>query len=636
MFWNLKTRRSWIGYVFAVLIVALAAAMRLELLQSLGMRAPYVIFFPAVTLAAVFGGIIPGLVATGFAAFLANLFWIEPVGSLSIKDPADMLSLLIFILSGLIISIVCETMHDAQIKLQVSREEAEQKSQLLDFAHDYIMVRDLDSRVIYWNQGAEKGYGFTVAEAIGQVTHELLQTKFPEPLDVIMTELMARGHWEGELVHSRKNGQEIFVQSHWTLNRDAAGNPVSLMEINHDITKQKKAEETVREANLRLQRFNDELESKISERTQELQDINATLEEEIMERQTVQEALQQLNLDLEDIVAQRTRDLQDTNATLEEEVMERQAAQVSLLDLNESLEAKISERTQELQNINASLEEEIMERQAAQEALLKGRDALLKSERQLRHYSEELQETNEELTSFANSIAHDFRSPMVNIKGFSRELGTSLDELRQLINDESLQLPQQVQEKLDELLDRDVPESINFIYSSVDRLDKMVNALLGLARMGRQALVIQDVNMTAIANQAVQSLRHQIETAAIQVTVEALPAVKTNSLAMEQIIGNLLDNAVKYLEPGRPGKIAINFFEEGDRYIYCVEDNGRGVAESDYEKIFQLFRRVGQQDVPGDGMGLAYVRTLVRQLGGRVWCESELGVGTKMMFTVLK
>jgi signal transduction histidine kinase len=73
---------------------------------------------------------------------------------------------------------------------------------------------------------------------------------------------------------------------------------------------------------------------------------------------------------------------------------------------------------------------------------------------------------------------------------------------------------------------------------------------------------------------------------------------------------------------------------EDERYVFSVEDNGPGIAKNDCEKIFQLFRRAGQQDAPGDGMGLAYVRTLVRQLGGRVWCESELGVGTKMMFTV--
>jgi len=636
MFWDLKTRRSWIGYVVAVMIVAAAAGLRLAFLSSLETRATYVTLFPAVTIAAAYGGFYPGLLATALSALLAMLFWIETIGYFTIKTPADIISVIVFLVSGIIISLVCEGMHQAQRKLRDSKEELMVKSELLDFAHDYIMVRDMDSRVVYWNQGAEMGYGFTVAEAVGQVTHELLQTKFLESADVILAELLANGHWAGALVHTRKDGVQIVVYSNQTLKRGAEGEPVSIMEVDHDITMQKKAEETVRETNLRLQRFNAELEDQVLARTSELQELNACLEEEAMERLATQEALEQLNVDLEKIVEQRTRELQDSTAILEEEVVERQAAQEALQDFNENLEAKVAKRTLELQDINAALEEEIMERQAAQEALVESRDALLISERQLRHFSDELQETNGELTSFTNSIAHDFRSPMVNIKGFSRELGMSLDELRQLLHDALLRLPKQVQEKVAEVLDKDVPDSLNFIYSSVDKLDRMVNALLGLARIGRQELVLQDVDIGVIVQQAVQSFKHQIETNTIQITVGALPTVKTHSMAMEQVIGNLVDNAVKYLVPSRPGQISINCADEGDWYVFSVEDNGRGFDESDYEKIFQAFRRVGMHDVPGDGMGLAYVRTLVRQLGGRVWCESELGVGTKMMFTVPK
>ena len=113
-----------------------------------------------------------------------------------------------------------------------------------------------------------------------------------------------------------------------------------------------------------------------------------------------------------------------------------------------------------------------------------------------------------------------------------------------------------------------------------------------------------------------------------------MPIIRSDPLALEQIFSNLMDNAVKYLDPSRPGKISITAISTENEYLFSIRDNGRGIAEEDLSKIFDLFRRVGKQDVPGDGMGLAYIRTILRQLGGGVWCESKLGVGTTMFFTV--
>jgi signal transduction histidine kinase len=104
--------------------------------------------------------------------------------------------------------------------------------------------------------------------------------------------------------------------------------------------------------------------------------------------------------------------------------------------------------------------------------------------------------------------------------------------------------------------------------------------------------------------------------------------------AAEQIFGNLLDNALKYLEPSRPGKMQITAEQNAGETVFTIRDNGRGIAKEDMQKVFELFRRVGRQDVPGEGMGLTYVNTLVRRLGGRLWCESEPGVGSAFKFTI--
>jgi len=98
---------------------------------------------------------------------------------------------------------------------------------------------------------------------------------------------------------------------------------------------------------------------------------------------------------------------------------------------------------------------------------------------------------------------------------------------------------------------------------------------------------------------------------------------------MEQIIGNLIDNAVKYLDPARPGRIVVSGRDLPGGWVeYNIADNGRGISARDHERIFELFRRSGRQDRPGEGLGLAFVRNSVRRLGGAIEVESTLGEGS--------
>lgn len=260
----------------------------------------------------------------------------------------------------------------------------------------------------------------------------------------------------------------------------------------------------------------------------------------------------------------------------------------------------------------------------------------VQAEEAQRCYAEEIAATNAEIKSFVNMIAHDFRTPMVNLKGFSAELGYILAELRQAIGEAESLLSPEIQAKVDELFDKDIPQTQQFIDSSVDRLHRMVETLLTLARMGRRDLNPEEVDLGKLVKDVLQSYQHQVGEGHIQVDVGALPTLETDRLTLEQIIGNLVDNAIKYLVPGRPGKIGITCSEDEAAYVLCVKDNGRGIAVADFDKIFEPFRRAGRQDQPGEGLGLAYVRTLLRKLGGKIWCESEVGIGTTMSFTIPK
>ncbi len=125
---------------------------------------------------------------------------------------------------------------------EVLREQA----QLLDLTHDTVFVRDMNDITTYWNRGAEELYGWGREEAVGKVSHQLMQTIFPAPLEEITATLHRTGRWEGELVHTRRDGTQVTVASRWSLQRDERGQPVATLETNNDITARKQTENALR------------------------------------------------------------------------------------------------------------------------------------------------------------------------------------------------------------------------------------------------------------------------------------------------------------------------------------------------------------------------------------------------------
>jgi PAS domain S-box-containing protein len=257
-----------------------------------------------------------------------------------------------------------------------------------------------------------------------------------------------------------------------------------------------------------------------------------------------------------------------------------------------------------------------------------------RAEAQLKAYSDELQEINEELKSFAYIVSHDLRAPLVNIRGFSEELILGIKEIGPLLEKYLDGFDAEERKKFSEVLKKDIPEALTFIGSSVNRMDNLISAFLKLSRVGRRKLNPEPISMNELVHSVLNSLAHQIESRLIRVTTQELPDVVGDRMALEQIFGNLIDNAVKYLDPDRAGEIEISAEQRDSEPVFHVRDNGRGMAQDDIPKAFEIFRRVGKQDVPGEGMGLAHVKTLVRMHGGRIWCESEPGVGTTFSFTL--
>ena len=271
--------------------------------------------------------------------------------------------------------------------------------------------------------------------------------------------------------------------------------------------------------------------------------------------------------------------------------------------------------------------------------------ALVTARDELRHTNEnleglvaervtELQMANDEIQRFAYIVSHDLRAPLVNVMGFTSELDAARGEIAAFLTDVDRAAPQLVTAGCRAAIDTDLPEALSFIRTSTAKMDRLINAILKLSREGRRVLTPQKLDLNEMIEAQGRTLSQQLAAADAEFVVQAdLPELVSDRLAVEQIFGNLIENATKYLTQGRPGRIEVSGKRHGAFVNYEITDNGRGIEAKDFERVFELFRRSGEQDKPGEGIGLAYVRNLARRLGGNVSVRSEYGAGST--FTVL-
>jgi len=240
----------------------------------------------------------------------------------------------------------------------------------------------------------------------------------------------------------------------------------------------------------------------------------------------------------------------------------------------------------------------------------------------------DLARANDEIQRFAYIVSHDLRSPLVNVMGFTSELQAATGPLNDLVARAKAEAPQILTVEAEEAVAVDLPEAIGFIRSSTQKMDRLINAILRLSREGRRVLTPETLDMAVLLDGIVASLRHRIDDLGAEVIIEThVPGIISDRVAVEQVLSNLIENAIKYLSPNRPGRVIVRGSAAAGRVNFDVIDNGRGIDPKDHERIFELFRRSGVQDQPGEGIGLAHVRALAYRLGGLITCDSTLDQG---------
>ena len=222
-----------------------------------------------------------------------------------------------------------------------------------------------------------------------------------------------------------------------------------------------------------------------------------------------------------------------------------------------------------------------------------------------------LKEKNAELNSFVYTVSHDLKAPLVTIQGMASIL----------------------EEDHAAALDEQGRHYVRRIKANTQQMERLILDLLALSRIGREAREPEAVSLADLVDERVSELAEPLRARGIKVSVGDLGTLPGIRVQLEQVFGNLLTNAVKYIGDTAEPLIEIGM-EERDEVAECwVRDNGIGIAPEYHDKVFEIFQRLKEVEAEGTGVGLPIVRKIVEGAGGRVWVESTRGAGATFRFT---
>lgn len=261
---------------------------------------------------------------------------------------------------------------------------------------------------------------------------------------------------------------------------------------------------------------------------------------------------------------------------------------------------------EQLQELNQQLRDEVREHNMTRKRLVAANEELARK-------AQALAESNKELEAFSYSVSHDLHAPLRSINGFSTA----------------------IEEDFGDRLDDGGRDMLKRVRESAKRMGQLIDGLLDLSRVARAPVVVEEVDLTRIAQDTVRGLGEQDPEREVSVSIEPNLRTDCDPQLMRIVFANLIGNAWKYTAKESKATIEVGRLREAGHEIYFVRDNGVGFSSEHAERIFEPFRRLhSESDYPGTGIGLATVERIIRRHGGTIEASSEVGSGTEIRFTI--
>ncbi len=261
----------------------------------------------------------------------------------------------------------------------------------------------------------------------------------------------------------------------------------------------------------------------------------------------------------------------------------------------------------------------------------KEREEKHRADQELRRLNIELAAKIQELEQVLYVTSHDLRSPLVNIQGYTDEIIYDIGKLINLLS--KVEIPPEIRDEINKIIDDNLPESKKFILAGIKKMHALIGGLLKLSRLGRVEIQMEQLDMNRLITAVLNNFKFKIKSENIKLEVSGLPPGIGDYSQINMAFSNLIDNALKFLDPERPGLIGISGYEDNHKSVYCIEDNGIGIAPEYKDKIFEIFHQLAPS-IEGEGLGLSIVRMILEKNEGLVRVESEKGRGSKFFVTL--
>jgi len=507
-------------------------------------------------------------------------------------------------------------------KVEEALKESEEKyHNLIEFANVGIIAAE-DDKIIQVNKRAEEIYGYSKEELMGQSPRILTPEKYSKQHKEILSEFIRSGKISKMIFEEegiKRDGSLFPIEISFSLSQ---GRKNTIIAVVRDITERKKVEESLKGSEEKYHKliehasdaiissnkegiiisFNKKAEEMLGYSRDEIVGKSITLLSPPSDRKREKKALEGLK---------KTRTLGIIGKTLEGKGLRKDGQEIPVESSVYALEVHG-------EHIITSILRDISERKKAEEE----RKRLL----------DELRDKNKELEQIIYITSHDLRSPLVNVQGFSKELEQSLKHAHLVLC--SKDVPSKIKEELATTLEEDIPDALHYIFTSISKMDLLLSGLLRLSRLGRAALNIEYLDMNKLISDIIKAFEFQIKETGITLQIDQLPSCLGDEIQINQVFSNILDNALKYLDPNRPGVIRISGNKENGQVTYHVEDNGIGITAEHQDRIYEIFHRLNPAATPGEGLGLTIARRILDRHTGSIWVESEPGKGSTFFISL--